>query len=378
MKVRGAVLTTCAAQAPYIDSKPIEVVELDLDPPGPGELLIRIDTAGVCHSDLSVVNGSRLRPVPMLLGHECSGVVMESRANDVPVGSHVVLTFVPRCGRCAQCLSGRPALCAPAAAANGAGEMLRGGHRLSREGVTISHHLGVSAFADFAVVDRGSVVVIPDDVPLDLAALFGCAVLTGAGAVFNTARVQPGQTVAVWGLGGVGMAGVMAAAAAGAASVIAIDPDPGKLALAVEVGATQALSPSESVRDHLPEGVDVALEAVGNARVLEEAVGATAPGGITVSVGLPAPDAQVTISPLALVAQSRTLAGSYLGSAHPERDIPMMIDLWRDGRLPVERLRSRDISVQEINFAMDELAAGRVIRQLIRFGDADGGGVDAA
>lgn len=367
MRIRAAVLTSSGSLPPYVTSRPIEIVDLDLESPGPGELLIRIRAAGVCHSDLSVVNGTRQRPLPMALGHECSGLVLESRADDVSAGDHVILTFVPRCGSCVTCKTGRPALCKEAIRANGAGELLRGGRRLSRDGVPINHHLGVSAFADHAVVDRGSVVVIPRDVPLDLAALFGCAVLTGAGAVFNTARVQPGQTVAIWGLGGVGMAAVMAAGSANAAEVVAIDPDPGKRALALEVGATATLPPDEFVRGIFPGGVDVAIEAVGSPEVLKTAFDATAPGGMTVAVGLPPPTALMTLSPLQLVAESRVLAGSYLGSADPERDIPEMIELWRKGHLPVERLRSHDVLLDDINLAMDELHAGRVIRQLIIF-----------
>lgn len=364
------MLASSDAAAPFRISRPLELADLELQEPGPGELLVRIRAAGVCHSDLSVVNGTRVRPLPMLLGHECSGVVVESRADDVCVGEHVILTFVPRCGNCPACTSGRPALCREAARANGDGELLRGGRRLSRGGVHVNHHLGVSAFADHAVVDRGSVVVISKDVPLDLAALFGCAVLTGAGAVFNTASVQPGQTVAVWGLGGVGMAAVMAANAANAAAVIAIDPDPGKRALALEVGASSALAPGESVREILADGVDVAVEAVGSADVLETAFQATARGGVTVSVGLPPPTARLALSPLQLVAESRVLAGSYLGSAVPERDVPAMIDLWRRGRLPVERLRSHDISLDDINEALDELDSGRALRQLVVFDPA--------
>ncbi len=191
--------------------------------------------------------------------------------------------------------------------------------------------------------------------------------LAGAGAIFNTARVQPGHTVAIWGLGGVGMAAVMAARAANAAAVVALDPDPGKRAIALEVGATAALSPDELVRELFPDGVDVAIEAVGSPDVLKTAFDATAPGGLTVAVGLPPSTALMTLSPLQLVAESRRLAGSYLGSADPERDIPAMIELWRAGRLPVERLRSHDVLLDDINGAMDELEAGRVIRQLILF-----------
>lgn len=370
MKTRAAVLTVSGADAPYARTRPIQVVEIDLHPPGPGELLVRIHAAGVCHSDLSVVNGTRIRPVPMALGHESAGEVVESRAADVAVGDHVILTFMPRCGECSACRSGRPALCLAAGSANGAGELLRGGSRISRDGQGINHHLGVSGFAYFAVVDRSSAVVIPNDIPLDLAPLFGCAVLTGAGAIFNAARVRPGDSVAVWGLGGVGMSGVMAASAASAAVIIAIDPDAGKRKLALELGATAALEPGESVRELVPDGVDVALEAVGSAAVLSAAFDVTARGGMTVSVGLPHPDATMSISPLRLVAELRTLTGSYLGSADPEVDIPILIDLWREGRLPVERLRSADVLLEDINEAMDELDSGRAIRQIVRLDDS--------
>lgn len=367
MKIRAAVLTSPMPEGPYAQLRPLEVCDLDLAPPREGELLVRIQAAGVCHSDLSVVNGTRVRPVPMALGHECAGTVVESRARGIREGDHVILTFVPRCGRCSNCSSSRPWLCDKAAASNGAGELLAGGTRLSLDGKEIKHHLGVSAFAEFAVVDQGSVIVIPREVPLEVAALFGCAVMTGAGAVFNTARVSSGQCVAVWGLGGVGMSAVMAAVSVGADRVIAIDPDPAKRRLAEDVGATTTLSPDEPLLDAVPRGVDAAIEAAGSVAALTAAFGATARGGVTVSVGLPDPAAIMEISPLQLVAESRTLAGSYLGSCDPTRDVPKLIELWQDGRLPVEKLRTGDIGLDDINEALDELDAGRVVRQMIRF-----------
>ncbi|HYR55877.1 MAG TPA: alcohol dehydrogenase catalytic domain-containing protein, partial [Myxococcaceae bacterium] len=239
MKTTAAVLRAVTDRRPYTESRPLSIEEVDLGAPRAGELLVRIAAAGVCHSDVSVVDGSRVRPLPMVLGHEASGVVEEVGAGvrDVQAGDHVVLTFVPSCGICAECSSGRPALCTPAAAANGKGALLHGPPLLrDREGKPVNHHLGVSGFARHAVVARESAVVVPKDVPLPVAALFGCAVLTGAGAVLNTASVRPGQSVAVFGLGGVGLAAVMGAAMASAHPIIAIDPVESKRKLSLELG----------------------------------------------------------------------------------------------------------------------------------------------
>ena len=213
MKIRAAVLETMGAPPPYAASRPLRIAEVELAPPGPGEILIKVGAAGLCHSDLSVINGDRPRPMPMALGHEAAGVVEELGAgvDDLAVGDHVVVVFVPSCGHCAPCAEGRPALCEPGAAANGAGTLLSGARRLRRDGNALNHHLGCSVFADHATVSRHSVVKIDPAVPLDEAALFGCAVLTGVGAVVNTAQMRAGASVAVIGLGGVGLAALIGA-----------------------------------------------------------------------------------------------------------------------------------------------------------------------
>jgi alcohol dehydrogenase len=218
----------------------LQVVELELDEPGPGEVLVRIGAAGECHTDLSVVDGNRPRPLPMLLGHEAADVVesVGIGVHDVRPGDHAVLVYVPSCGVCRYCASGRAALCESAAAANRRGDLVRGGTRLHQACADVRHHLGVSGFATHAVVDRNSVVVIDQHVPLTVAALFGCAMLTGFGAVTHTGDVGPGESVAVFDLGGVGQAVVMSAAAAGANPMIAVDPVPAKQELASELGAT--------------------------------------------------------------------------------------------------------------------------------------------
>ncbi|MBF6191266.1 alcohol dehydrogenase catalytic domain-containing protein [Nocardia sp. CDC186] len=369
MKIRGAVLERIAAPAPFAESAPITVCDLELREPGPGELLVRIEAAGICHSDLSVVDGNRVRPVPMLLGHEAAGRVeaVGPGDGDIAVGQRVVMTFLPRCGECVGCATDGRTPCVPGSVANNAGELLNGGRRLSRAGADVHHHLGVSAFATHAVVDRRSVVPVEDDVPPEVAAVLGCAVLTGGGALLNSARPGAGDRVMVVGLGGVGMAAVLVAVslAAEGHSVIAVDTVPEKLALARELGAHAAYTSAEVAE--LGVQAEVVVEAAGNVRAFETAVAATAPGGTTVTVGLPAPDARASISPLALVAQGRSIVGSYLGSAVPSRDIPEYVRMWRAGRLPVERLVSAHVGLDEINRAMDELAAGHALRQVIVF-----------
>ncbi|MCX4094276.1 alcohol dehydrogenase catalytic domain-containing protein [Nocardia sp. alder85J] len=369
MRIRGAVLEQIGASTPYADSKPIVVSELDLADPGPGELLVRIEAAGLCHSDLSVVDGNRVRPLPMLLGHEAAGRIERvGGEGDLAVGQRVVMTFLPRCGTCEGCASGGRTPCVPGSMSNNAGELLAGGRRLLRDGEPVNHHLGVSGFATHAVVDRRSVVPVDDDVPPEIAAVLGCAVLTGGGALLNSAKPGPGDRIMVVGLGGVGMAAVLVAASLHKESgneVIAVDTLPEKLALATELGATRVYTPAELAEQHVQ--AEVVVEAAGNVRAFETAVAATAPGGVTVTVGLPNPEARASISPLGLVAQGRSIVGSYLGSAVPSRDIPEYVRMWREGRLPVERLISSHIGLDEVNHAMDELAAGHGLRQVILF-----------
>lgn len=366
MRIQGAVLDEPGRARPYASTRPLAVTELDLAPPGPGEVLVEIEAAGVCHSDLSVVDGQRPRPTPMLLGHEAAGRVVEAgeRVDDLTVGRRVVLVFLPSCGACAGCRSGGRIPCEPGSAANGAGTLIGGGTRLTRRGRPVLHHLGVSAFATHAVVDRGSVVPVDDDVPAPVAALLGCAVLTGGGAVVNAGRIRSGDRVAVVGLGGVGLAAVLVAVAAGAAQIVAVDPVGHKRERALHLGAAEAMTPDEAAAASLR--ADLVIDATGSVPGFEAAVAATAPGGRTVTVGLPPPDRLARISPLALVAEARSVIGSYLGSSVPSHDVPMYVDWWRDGRLPVERLATSEIGFGDLNQAMDALAAGQAVRQIVR------------
>lgn len=366
MRIRGAVLETIGAERPYATSQPITISELELADPGPGELLFRVEAAGVCHSDLSVVDGNRVRPVPMLLGHEAAGRVEKVGAGvgDVHVGDRVVLAFLPRCGNCAGCATDGVMPCSNGSRSNEHGELLGGGRRLQRNGEPIHHHLGVSGFATHAVVDHRSVTRVDDDVPPEIAAVLGCAVLTGGGAVINAGQPESGQTVAVVGLGGVGMAALITALAQDGVTVIGVDGMEPKLDLARRLGAAEAYTPQEALERQVR--ADVVIEAAGNARAFETAVELTAPGGRAVTVGLPSPDARSSIAPLQLVAQAKTIIGSYLGSAVPSRDIPKFAQWWREGILPVEELISSHIGLESINEAMDALADRTAIRQVIR------------
>ena len=367
------MLGAMGAAPPYAGSQPLRIEQLELDPPGPGEVLVRLKAAGLCHSDLSVINGDRPRPMPMALGHEAAGIVEElgPGVGDLARGDHVVCVFVPSCGHCGPCAEGRPALCEPGAAANGSGTLLAGERRLRRpDGTPIHHHLGVSGFADYATVSRRSLVKVDSDLPLEEAALFGCAVLTGVGAVVNTARLQAGASVAVIGLGGVGLCSLLGALAAGAREILAIDLADDKLAFARQLGATATFSArdpdcADQVRAATGGGVECALELAGSVRALELAYRITRRGGTTVTGGLPPPTATMPLAAVSLVAEERTLKGSYIGTAVPSRDIPRFIQLYRRGRLPVDRLMSGTLTLDEINLGFDRLREGTAIRQIV-------------
>jgi Zn-dependent alcohol dehydrogenase len=368
MIVRGAVLREMGLPSPYAESRPLRIEEVELAPPGPGELLVRIRAAGLCHSDLSVIDGSRPRVMPMLLGHEATGEVVVSEAPGFAAGDTVAFAFVPACGECGPCAEGRAALCEPGAAANTAGTLLNGVRRLDG----VNHHLGVSGFADHAVVSARSAVKIDASLPPEIAALFGCAVMTGVGAVVNTAQVRAGRSAVVFGLGGVGLSALVGAVLVGAHPVVAVDVVPSKLELAGSLGATHTIDARDNdavdqVREATSGGADYAFETVGSGKVLEQAYAATRRGGTTVTVGLPHPSQTFSIPAVSLVAEERTVKGSYLGSSVPSRDIPRYIALYRAGRLPVDRLLTATVGLDDLNQAFDNLAAGTSIRQVLLF-----------
>ncbi len=372
MKMKAAVLTTCSAPQPFAVSKPLIVAEVDLDPPGEGEVLVKVGGAGLCHSDLSVINGDRPRPVPVVPGHEGAGEIVEvgKGVHDVKVGDHVCFTFNVSCGRCRRCLEGRPYICERSIAPRAAGQLLSGAKRLSLDGQPISHHAGVSCFAEYAVVDRGSVVVIDRSLPLDIAALFGCAVVTGVGAVVNTAQIRPGSSVAIVGLGGVGLSGLMGAVLGGAGRIVAIDLSDEKLGLARQLGATHTVNARDAdhvaqVRDLTDGGVDYAFDLAGTVKAMETAYLVTRWGGTTVSAGLSPITADFSFKQSGLVSEEKTIKGSYMGSCVPVRDIPRYIALYQQGKLPVDRMVSQRVGLHELNEGFDRLQAVATVRQLL-------------
>ena len=371
--MKAAILNEIGRSRPYATSKPLVVEDVTLDPPGPAELLIRIKATGLCHSDLSVINGDRPRPLPMVLGHEAAGEVVECGpgVTDLKPGDQVVLAFVPSCGSCLPCMEGRPALCEPGARANGAGTLLSGARRLRIHDAPIYHHIGVSGYAEYAVVSRRSAVKVDSSLPAHEAALFGCAVLTGVGAVVNTARVQAGTSVAVVGLGGVGLSALLGANLAGAVEIVAVDVSPQKLEVASRLGATKTVQAGpnavKEVRDLTNGGVDYAFEMASSVPALQLAYDITRRGGTTVTASLPKPEHRFSIPAVQLTAEERTVKGCYLGSCVPARDIPRFIALYQRGKLPVDRLLSEIVSIDQLNEAFDRLAEGRSIRQVMTF-----------
>lgn len=372
MKVRAALLTEMGVARPYQNSQPLRITEVELAPPGPGEVLVRIRAAGLCHSDLSVISGDRPRPLPMVLGHESAGEVVQcgDGVTGLKAGDKVVLTFMPSCGCCMPCMEGRPALCEPGAASNTKGTLLGGDRRLSHDEQLINHHVGVSCFAEYAVVSQRSCVKVDTDLDYAELALFGCAVLTGVGAVINTARVQAGASVAVFGLGGVGFSALLGAVASGAGEVIAVDFSEAKLQLAKELGATHVFKADDEnlvakIRDCTRGGVDYAVEMAGAVPALTAAWEVTRRGGETITAGLPRPTKRLSLSPVTLVAEERTLKGSYIGSAIPARDIPRYIRLYEQGKLPINRLMGKRLSLEQINEGFDRMAEGHAMRDVI-------------
>lgn len=374
MKTRAAVLHSMENPAPFAQSKPLKIEEIDLDAPGPGEVLVKMIAAGLCHSDLSVISGVRPRPVPMALGHEASAQVVQvgEGVSDLKAGDRVVLVFVPSCGHCMPCMEGRPALCEPGAESNGKGTLLSGERRLHLGAQAVNHHVGVSAFAEHAVVSRRSCVKLEQDIDPIEAALFGCAVLTGVGAVVNTAKVQPGQTAAVIGLGGVGLCALLGAVASGARDIVAVDLHDSKLAVARSLGATITVNARDpdavaKVKEATRGGVDFAFEMAGVIQAMEMSYRMTRRGGTTVTGSLPHPQHNWPLQQVSLVAEERTIKGSYIGSCVPSRDVPRYIGLYKAGKLPVNKLMGERMKLDDINAAFDRLDAGESMRDLVVF-----------
>jgi len=350
----------------------LRVDHVTIEDPRPGHVLVRIAGCGVCHSDLSLVDGTFPCPVPVVLGHEAAGVVeaVGAAVDEVAVGDHVVLTACPPCGACYWCVRGEASLCVASQAIQ-TNTFPDGTTGLARGDALVYRGLGVAGFAEYAVVPARAAVKIPTDVSLEIASVIGCAVQTGVGAVLNTARVEAGATVLVMGLGGIGLSVVQGARVAGAARIIAADPVAHRREAAARFGATDVIDPGAEdvlarVQSLTGVGVDYAFDAAGRARLVELGITATRPGGTTVSVGAASLEETITISTPALFTVSeRKLIGCVLGSCNALRDIPRLVALWQAGQLDLAGLVTRQRPLAEINLAMDDLRAGRGIRTVL-------------
>lgn len=355
----------------------LRVASVQLAPPGAREVLVRIRSSGVCHSDQHVVSGEWRRPVPVVLGHETAGIVEQvgAEVTTVAPGDHVVLSWVPGCGMCDYCAAGRPALCERGGAADGPPGAP--GTRLRSAGTAVHSGAGIGGFAEYTVVHETSAIAIRRDVPFEVAAIVGCAVMTGVGAVINTAAARPGQSILVIGCGGVGLAAVLGGRLISAGKIIAADVRDEKLALARRLGATAVVnSAATSLVDAVHEltggrGVDFAIEAIGTAPTIEQAYEATAPGGTTVVVGQVPDGVKIAIDPYVLSDREKVLKGSNYGSARPRIDFPLLLDLYADGRLDLDPLIGRRIGLEQVDEALAALETGRGTRTVIVFDDRD-------
>lgn len=353
---------------------PLEVTDVHLDPPREGEVLVRIAAAGVCHSDLHVVRGEWGRTLPVVLGHEGSGTIVDVGPGVDParVGEHVVLSWVAPCGRCRQCLAGREARCEEAATLVGPhGVLSDGTTRMSLGDERVHHYLGVSSYAEYAVVPASGAIRVRDDAPLDLVALVGCAVSTGIGAVRNTAAVEPGATVVVIGCGGVGLSVVQGARLAQAARIVAVDLRPDKTALAATLGATDVVTASgggdvvDAVRDLLSGGADYVFDAIGRPATTEQAIAMLGLGGAAVVVGLPPEGSTARFDPLVLAELDQRILGSNYGGIRPAVDIPAIVDQVMSGDVLLEPMVSGRRPLEDAQAALEELATGAALRTLL-------------
>ncbi|TME54086.1 MAG: Zn-dependent alcohol dehydrogenase [Chloroflexi bacterium] len=355
-------------------SAPIEVRELDLAAPRAGEVLVRLHASGVCHSDLNAIDGTSATRCPAVLGHEGAGVVEAVGAGvEIKPGTHVALSWMPSCGRCEECVRGYTHLCRNAWGGMSHGGLLDGTPRLAWDGRPVYHYSYLSTFAEAAVVPEQCVIPIPDTVPFEVAALVGCAVSTGVGAVWNTAGVRPGERVAVIGCGGVGLSAVLGALAIGASPVIAVDLSEQKLELARSVGATDTVRWADSadataraIKDASAGGVDYAIEATGRPEAMQAAFLACRPRGAAVLIGIARGDAMLTLPAIEIPRSERRILGSAYGSARPERDFPRILQLYAEGRLPLDRLISHRMPLAETAAAIDLVRMGTAVRAVLQ------------
>ncbi|MCX5906333.1 MAG: Zn-dependent alcohol dehydrogenase [Deltaproteobacteria bacterium] len=367
MKAKAAIL--------FEVGKRLEIREIDVEPPRAGEVLIKMAAGGVCHSDLHVMTGHLAGPIPSVLGHEGSGVIAEvgPGVTSLKPGDHVIPLWRLSCGVCEFCSDSRPALCPEGSQVRSTGRFLDGTTRFKLNGMEIKHFAGVSSFSEYSVMPARAVLKIPNDFPLDKAALLGCGVITGVGAVFNAARVKPGSSVVVFGCGGVGINCIQGAAIAGAEKVIAVDKLPNKLQYAKTFGATHTIdaskgNPVEQVRALTGgRGVDYAFEVIGLPAVIRQAYDCLCKRGVCVVVGVAPMTMEVSVPIMTLVFEEKVLTGSVYGSARPWIDIPMLMRLYQAGKLKLDELLTRKYPFAQINEAYEALERGEVLRSIVTF-----------
>ena len=359
----------------YAAGQPLQIEDLSIQDPRRGEVMVRVAAGGVCHSDLHVMNGDLTAPLPVVLGHEGAGIVEKvgEGVTDFKPGDHVVLLWRASCGNCLYCLSGRPALCEMGAGIRWSGHLSDGTSRFRRGDEEIRHFAGVSSFGELTVLPREGLVKIDPTVPLEKAAIVGCAVMTGVGAVINTARVEPGASIVVVGCGGVGLNAIQGGALAGAEKIIAVDVLDNKLEYARQFGATHTINAKqvdaiEAVKEITGgRGADYAFEVIGNVKTIAQAYQMIRRGGTLVVVGVAPMGAEVAINASSIMLDEKMIRGSLYGSCQPKLDAPRMLNLYRAGKLKLDELISREYPLDKINEAFDALRHGEVARSIIRF-----------
>ncbi|WP_067724495.1 alcohol dehydrogenase catalytic domain-containing protein [Oceanobacillus damuensis] len=368
MKTKAAILNKTVENQPFKESEPLLIKEVDISKPGKREVMIKVMAAGLCQSDVSVIKGYIDRPRPMIIGHEAAGIVYEvgEDVRDFKPGDKVVTTFVPSCGKCLPCSEGRPALCELGVESNKKGELFEGGTRFSDDNHHIYTHVGVSAFSQYTVVSENSLVKVDTEVPFEYLALFGCSIVTGVGAIVNAAKINLGETICILGLGGVGFSALIGAKAAGAARIIAIDVNQKKLQMAKELSEDIEVYTPDQVKEKIIE-VDVAVETAGVMDALKLGYSLVKRGGRVVTTGLPGPDKKIDIPIMSVTFEEKEIKGSYLGSCIPKRDIPRFLELYSKGKLPIDKLLSKTILLEDINSGFDDLVSGDNIRIVVKF-----------
>lgn len=366
MKIQAAVF--------YEAGKPFEVETLELDAPRAGEVLVKVAATGVCHSDWHLMTGATKHAVPVVPGHEGAGVVeaVGEGVTHVRPGDHIALNWAPNCGTCFYCQHDRPSLCGTYVGPIWAGTMMDGTTRLSRKGQPYYHFSALACFAEYTVVPKECCVPISKGVPLEVAALIGCAVTTGVGAVLNTAKLKPGNTVAIFGAGGVGLSILMGAKLAGSARIIVIDKAEAKLDFAKEFGASDVLMAGDHVNDAIRDmtegrGADYVFEAIGVPAVQEQCLDAVRPGGTVVLAGISAMGSATNLPGAIITRQEKIVMGTYYGSANPTRDFPHYADLYRQGKLDLGRLVSKKYPLDQINEAYADMLKGETARGVVVF-----------